>query len=669
MRLENDGLCIELDAHTGGFSSIYDKRAKHEYVTASDRALLFRLMTPEGDLACAHVDAAEARIVLSRDGATITYSLDGVKAVVSLRLEDNGVMARLRITNDGPRVIQEVIFPWVRGLGPVPGASVVWPNFWMRKIEDPFGKGLGGDHHTWNEWTQKLVARYPAHLASAWCRYGNDHLGLAIEGRHTDFAIMDFFVHKVVEKTREPVRRTLDVATVSPRRIMPGESCELSPVRISVHAGDWHTAADAHREWLETWIRKPDRPAKCAEAIGWHFYFMKHQDGLVLNTYADLPKMAEAALAAGCPYLLVFGWQTGGHDNNYFYRYVANEDWGGAEALRKAVRACREMGVEVIPFFNGTLANTAMPEHKEFGYRWEAMTRAGQPYYAGDWARHNFDAPTRNRAMVHHEICFCEEQRKYFIDSIRRIIQDYGFGNTQLDQISEKMLVCYNEAHRHQRPDYAFVKGLAELLSATRAVVREVNPEGVMVSECLNEFTGQWCDSSWDWSILLPFPEPILYTLPWLLTSHEVDALEFGEVNKAFVYKMHLDMKIDGGDAPITKYPAFAEHVRHNAALRKRLPDYYCYADFRDHEHIDLHAEHSVIAKVFHNRAERKVGIVVAETGGKEAGAIVSSRWPAAGKAIRTESNFGGSETVCAAPEISILLRPYEIRVLCIDLA
>ncbi|MGI6746308.1 MAG: hypothetical protein ACOX45_09305 [Acutalibacteraceae bacterium] len=97
-----------------------------------------------------------------------------------------------------------------------------------------------------------------------------------------------------------------------------------------------------------------------------------------------------------------------------------------------------------------------------------------------------------------------------------------------------------------------------------------------MVGEAINEFTGQWCDSFWDWNILLPFPEPIFYTLPWLMGSHEIDALEYGEVNKAFAYKLHLDMKIDGGDSPVTKYAAFAEHVKANAGLRRRCCRLFC---------------------------------------------------------------------------------------------
>jgi hypothetical protein len=664
--LENDAVRVLLDAATGGFASIYDKRSGAEYIAAADRALLLRFIVPVGDLLGNHLDGTDPAVTVEGGKVSLRYHLDGIEAIATLELRGPAVLASLHVSNSGKRTIEETIFPWVRGLGPIPDASLIYPSMFARRVRDPLGAGLDGDHHTWNELGQKRVNRYPEHLASAWHDYGNAERGIGLEARHTDFSIVDFFVHRVVEKTREPVRRTLDLATVQPRRIRPGESWTSAPARLSVHEGDWHATADAHREWLETWIRKPDRPARFAEAIGWHFYFMKHQDGLVLNTYEDLPKMAEASLAAGCPYLLVFGWQTGGHDNNYLYRYVSNETWGGAEALRTAVRKVRDMGAEIIPFFNGTLANIEMPEHKEFGYKWEARTRAGHPYYAGNWARHNFEAPTRNRDMLHYEICPCDEYRPYFLKTARRIVQEYGFGNLQLDQISEKMFPCYNPLHHHEHPDRAYVDGLAELLPKTRTAIRETKRDGVMIGEWINDFTAQWLDSSWSWR-QTDFPEPVLYTLPWIMMSHEIDALEYREVNKAFAYKLHLDMKIDGGDSPITKYPEFADHVRRLANLRRRVPDYYVFADFRDEEGISLPQRRSVMAKVFHNRAARKVGIVLAELGGQDEAIALRIRWKPAAGTVRCESSLGESRDVVPADELRQDLRPYEVRVLCLD--
>jgi hypothetical protein len=665
-QLENERLVIKLDAATGGFTSIRDKRDGSEYVSAPDRALLFRFIIPEGDLLGRHVDSARPRISIEGQTATLAYQLDGIDATAKLTLEGSAVTAALRVSNRGSRAIEETIFPWVRGLGPIPESSVICPFMFARRIKDPLGGGLDRDHHTWNEGAQKRVFRYPEHLASAWLDYGNNERGIGIEARHTDFSIVDFFVHKVVEKTTDPVRRTLDLSTVQPRRIRRGETWTSAPMRISVHAGDWHAIAGAHRDWLSTWVAKPKRPSKFADSIGWHFYFMKHQDGLVLNTYDDLPKMAQASLAAGCPYLLAFGWQTGGHDNNYLYRYVPNEGWGGEERLHKALQQVRQEGVEVIPFFNGTLANIEMPEHKKFGRRWEAQTRAGHPYYAGNWARQNFDAPTRNRDMLHHEICPCNDYRPYFLKTARAIVQTYGFGNLQLDQISEKMFPCYNELHRHNYPDRAYVDGLTELLPATLAMVRQLNTNGAVIGEWINDFTAQWLDGSWSWR-QTDFPEPVLYTLPWAFLSHEIDALEYDEVNKAFAYKLFLDMKIDGGDSPVAKYPQFTAHIKGLAELRRRVRNYYVSADFRDQEGVNLTQPGKVMARVFRNMASQRAGIVVAELGGEKAEVLVKSTLPVKGNTIHAESNMSEPCDIPAGEEFRVQLRPYEVRVLCLD--
>jgi hypothetical protein len=654
MILENDLIRVQLDDRTGGIVSLTDKRTGHDWIGAPDRNLLFRLMVPQGDRECEHVENVDASIQGNGARCVLTFSAQNIDAEAVLELEGDAVLCRLRIRNNGTAPVEEVMFPYVRGLAPVAEAEITWPHFHYRKIRDPFGNGFGGDHHSWNEMAQKLVGRYPFWLTTAWCEYGNADNGISIEGRHTDFSIMDFHLHKVVEKKLSPVRRSLDMATVHPRRVACGESYETSLVRIRLHRGDWHAVADDHRKWLETWVRKPDRPKEFAEAIGWHFYFMKHQDGLEINTYDDLPRMAESALSAGCRYLMVFGWQTGGHDNNYMYRYIPNESWGGAESLKRALDECRRLGVEVIPFYNGTLANTELPEHKEFGYKWEAKTRTGHPYYAGDWARNNFDAVSRNRSMLHHEVCLCEDYYPYFLATMKRIIQDYGFRNTQLDQIAEKLFVCYNPEHGHSSPDRAFVDGLQVLLPR--------------VCEGINDFAGQWCDSAWTWRGLFDYPEPVLYSIPWLFASVEVDAMEYGDVNRAFAYKLHLDMKIDGGDGNVGDYPEFARFIKERAELRRRVAAYYVYGDFRDETHLTLEKSAGVFVKVFHNGPDAKVGIVAAETRGQNATAVIKSAWKGKPSAAVVSSR-GSTETLDTASPWSLSLEPFEVRVVCLDIA
>ena len=665
--LENDAVSVQIDPKTGGISSIADKHSGREYVAAPDRAAGVRCIVPKPGLECSHVDVSSPAIDIKGATCTLQYDNNEITAAVTLSLRSEYLSCALTIHNAGNESIEETIFPRIQGLGKIPDGNIVWPFLAKTRIKDPLGNGLGGDHHTWNEFTQKYVGRYPETLTSAWLDYGNTEGGLALESLHTDFSIADFSLHRVVEKAHNPVRRTLDIAITHPRRIAPGETYTFPETVIRLHTGDWHQTARAHRKWLETWITKPVVPQKFAESIGWHFAFMKHQDGHVIHTYEDLPKVADAALAAGCPYILLFGWQQEGHDNAYFYRYYPNKDWGGVEALRKAVTTCRTKGVEIIPFFNGTLANITMPEHTEFGHRWEAKTRAGHPYYAGDWARQNFDSPSRNRSMLHHEICPCPEHREYFLETARRIVKDYGFGNIQLDQIAQKMVLCYDETHEHTKPDRAYVDGLSDILTRLRKELREHSPDGIMLSEGMNEFAGQWSDSSWDWRALLDSPEPILYTIPWAWGSAEIDALEYRDVNSAFLHKIHLDMKIDGGDGLISNYPGFAAFVAERASLRKAVAPYYVHADFRDQDGIHVSANGEAAVRLYHDPVHHKAGIVMAELGGKDAEVTIANGWLSRGATGMLHSTNHEPVTTDVESHMTFTLSPYEVRVLCMD--
>ena len=218
---------------------------------------------------------------------------------------------------------------------------------------------------------------------------------------------------------------------------------------VRCHLGDWHMPALEHRRWLETVSQKPDIPKEFRESLGWCFYFMKHQDGTVANTYDDLPKMAQAALAAGIKNILLFGWTKHGHDNYYPFGYFPNEAWGGEEKLKEQIAVCKGMGCRIIPFFNGILLDISTREYAEKGDGWCVKGRTGSVYQGYDFSKAVTDygfatashPPTTERDMTLHDICITsQEARACWRSEIQRIVGQYQFGNLQLDQIGRQML-------------------------------------------------------------------------------------------------------------------------------------------------------------------------------------------------------------------------------------
>ena len=73
------------------------------------------------------------------------------------------------------------------------------------------------------------------------------------------------------------------------------------------------------------------------------------------------------------------------------------------------------------------------------------------------------------------------------------------------------------------------------------------------------------------------------------------------------------------------------------------------------------------MAKVFHNSAAHKVGIVLAEFGGEQSEVVLRTRWKSERSTLHVESNAADPYTISPADELRMELKPYEVRLLCID--
>jgi hypothetical protein len=277
------------------------------------------------------------------------------------------------------------------------------------------------------------------------------------------------------------------------------------------------------------------------------------------------------------------------------------------------------MGCRVIPFFNGELLDVTTAEFKSFGHKWAVISRTGSPYAGGDFSRCNFDIPFKNannettsRNMTLHDLCVTgKDAAAWEKGTVRRISQEYGFGNIQLDQIAYKSYLCYDAGHNHASPQQAYTSELMNLLGEIRAELREANPDSVIVGEGYNNLVAQYCDAHWCWG-QLESPEIVLYSLPWMLYSHETDALEFGVANRCFVNGVLLDLKIDGGDGYISNYPAFTQHLYKLSSLKKKLKDIYIEGIYRDEEGLAYDKTHAFCAKVYVNRERYCAGVIAA---------------------------------------------------------
>lgn len=637
MYLKSPDLTVAL-TEKGAIQKIIDHKLNRSYLEVERFLNLFRLCVPSPQWDGRYADSNFSQVDFSQqeNGSALgTFrhftAADGtvLDVIVTVRycLEGRKLNLSLQVENRNSFTISQVLFPMLSGFADKNKAMRMYvPEqafFTQDRIWDPFATG-NKNHKGWTRNNNRHDVIYPQLLSTAWLDYSDPTGGISIEQRSPIFDICDFGVEHLIQKDPDDAKNnihSLQIALQSSPNIESGETWESPEFLIYVHEGDWRKAAISHREWLRSVVDIPEISPDFENTLGWHFYFMKQQDGTVFHTYDDLPKMAKAALDAGIHYIMVFGWFQAGHDNAYPFGYYANPDWGGEQVLREKLAECEAMGCHVIPFFNGTLLNISRKEYEEFAKKWPAIGRTGEPYCGTDFSRTNYNLGFRNamldttdRNMTLLDICItASEVQKWWEKTVTRIVHEYGFHNLQLDQIAHKSYVCYAPDHHHEKPQFAYTKELCGLLEKIRKIVKEGNPGGVMVGEGCSDLCGQFMDGFWNWNQLHNHPEIIRYSAPWLSYSHELDANEYEEANRCFAEKILMDLKVDGGDGCLADYPSFTEHLRELAQLKILLKDTYIHGEYR---HLDgihrIEKRKDILLRSYENPTTNKWCVIVA---------------------------------------------------------
>lgn len=637
MQLKNHDLTIALN-EKGAIQKIVDRKLNRSYLEVEQFLNLFRLCvpSPQWDGRYADSNSSQADFAQEEDGNVLgTFqnfiaadgkSLD-ITATVCYFLEGRKLKLSIQVENHSGFTISQVLFPMLSGFADKGKTMRMYAPeqafLTQDRIWDPFDTG-NKNHKGWTRNNNRHDVRYPQLLSTAWLDYSDQAGGISIEQRSQAFDICDFGVEHLIRKDSSHAKsnlRSLQIALQSSPNIESGETWESPEFVIYVHEGGWHEAAASHREWLRTIVKTPESSPEFESSLGWHFYFMKQQDGTVFHDYNDLPKMAKAALDAGIHYIMVFGWFQAGHDNAYPFGYYANHDWGGEKVLQEKLAECEAMGCHVIPFFNGTLLDISRKEYEATAKKWPAVGRVGKPYCGTDFSRTNFNLGFRNamldttdRNMTLLDICItAPEVQKWWKETVTRIVHEYGFHNLQLDQIAHKSYVCYAPDHHHEKPQFAYTKELAGLLTEVRQIVKKENPGGVMIGEGCSDLCGQFMDGFWNWNQLHNHPEILRYSAPWLNYSHELDANEYEEANRCFAEKILMDLKIEGGDGCLADYPSFTRHLRELSKLKVLLKDTYIRGEYR---HLDgirrMEKRKDVLLRSYENPAASKRCVIVA---------------------------------------------------------
>ena len=479
--LENAACRLELDRQHGRFLRLQDRTGKIDLVSSLDLAENFRLLVPVAedprnfvhgkDQRLTRVEQTENELTLHWDGP-MRDARDVPHAIATkmgIRLKGESVVIDFSLSNDSKEKIVEVWYPSFGGLlqfGPEGARSEATlnppPN--NKRFRAPFGQHSSG---------------YPGQNMS-FVDLNNPSINRGLYfGAHDRVARYKMFYF--LERGAAP---RSDVAgwLVHYPYVPPGKAFEGAPVVLQFHDGDWIAAGkQIYRPWfIETFGLMTPENDWIRQNSFFQMIMIMLPEGNVNYRIPEIPRLARDGLKYGVKSLQIAGWQRGGHDNGYPY-YEPDPRLGTWEDLRKAIRACHDIGASIYFFANIHVNNldTEWYETELKDYNFELLTEHAA--VVAGWGMGTLASRTSltTPLMAFADISFpgmADGHAKYF-----RKLAEIGADGIHIDKCFPQAL-NFNPRIR-MSPDQAPWGGTVNMTARIARECREVHPSFRMSAE------------------------------------------------------------------------------------------------------------------------------------------------------------------------------------------
>lgn len=457
-----------------------------------------------------------------------------------------------------------------------PGERIINPIAHVKRRHTEY---ISSDYeHIWDTFT------YPYHMSMPWYGIQSNEYFLYV-GRHDDkfrTCAISLGCAPRFSKNEEIVFNISNFPMAN-----KGEKTTCGKGVVSLLKGNWRTGADIYKEWANTWYFPPTSPDWIKKFTGWQRIILKHQYGRIYFKYKDLVKLYENGAKYGLDTLMVFGWWKGRFDNGYPI-YEPDDELGGAEELKKAIKTIQNMGGRVILYNNGILLDVVTDYYKETGHKISKKNIDGVEYR--DYYRfsdYGMTLKTFGYKTFTHACPATEEWKNKLIENAKIKLQ-YNPDSIFYDQIGGacSAMLCFDETHKHgKRTDeeaiYKIenVKAIRDILPIDKCIGTEnlsdcVSPLFDFIHGCHMAGYGQ-----------NHFPSLYRYIFPEIIITNrflhdEKDGFE-KILNHAFVNGFRFDVSIFRGKmTDISSQPKYGEHLKYLLDIKEKYKDYFYFGTF-----------------------------------------------------------------------------------------
>ena len=262
-----------------------------------------------------------------------------------------------------------------------------------------------------------------------------------------------------------------------------GEKWNLPQTVFEKIGGDWHDAARRYRAWFDSvHAVRAAAPAWTADVAGWLLVIMKQQNGEVMWTYADIPKLCDVAERNGLDCLGLFGWTVGGHDHLY-PDYDPDPKMGGVAALKAGIAEAHRRGIRVCIYANGQLQQVGATKFwDQYGKDLALVKRDGSPLIQ---TYHKYrDIPVYKFALG----CLGGRAWADRMSSLARQAGDFGADAILYDQLGvTPPFECWGQGHGHPVPWYSYGEERPDFLRRIADAMHGSRPDFALFTEGLHD--------------------------------------------------------------------------------------------------------------------------------------------------------------------------------------
>ena len=486
MRLETERIVLEVEEEHGTICRLGSRLTGWELLRRRELALSWKLLLPLGERRRNHWVLGEKQRLTERkvEDSLIRLMWSGVESegagclditvTMELRVEAGRILVDTAVENWSPYVVESVLAPVIGEVAIPEGAAYL--------------KGLLPKYNDICEWDmypsyQNIPGCYSVEnptQVSAWS--GNrinpstpfflvhtEREGLFLGVDQPCTTLVSFTTelypgHRSGLDSRVPKEQEIAGKPVSIRLnpihmpyIQPGDTAHLATLGIDAYVGDWQDGAALYQTRTGSKIQPCKAPDWARELHSWQQIQMNSPEDELRFRYTELPEVAKECAGHGIRAIQLVGWNWGGQDRGNPYHGV-DPELGTEEELREAIRACQELGVQVILF-----AKFIWADWGSDWYREKLRKLAIEDPKGGIYAHPGFPYftptqllninPTRFAAM-----CFgSREYRELCAREFRRMLA-LGCDGILIDQCLDhgEALLCFNTDHGHRYGDEAY---------------------------------------------------------------------------------------------------------------------------------------------------------------------------------------------------------------------